>query len=88
MLDKQLMGQTSTSPFMNIGDETERKVSSNARDELGDKMDKLTVMMSRIVAKDSDNKRSFKPQIHKSRGSYPKVRTETMIKEIIKIEVD
>ena len=25
-LDKQLMGQTSTSPFINIRDETERKV--------------------------------------------------------------
>ena len=32
-LDKQLIGQTSTSQFMNIIDETERKVSFNARDE-------------------------------------------------------
>ena len=38
-LDKQLTGQTSTSPFMNIRDGTERKVSFNARDELGDKID-------------------------------------------------
>ena len=56
---------------MNIRDETERKVSFNARDELGDKIDKLTVMMSRLAAKDDDNKRPFKPQIYKSRGSYP-----------------
>ena len=70
-LDKQLTGQTSTSPFMNIRDGTERKVSFNARDELGDKIDKLTVMMSRLAAKDSNEKRSFKPQIYKSRGSYP-----------------
>ena len=42
-LDKQLTGQTSTSPFMNIRDGTERKVSFNVRDELGDKIDKLTV---------------------------------------------
>ena len=70
-LDKQLMGQTSTSPFMNIIDETERTLSFNARDELGDKIDKLTVMMSRLAAKDSDNKRPFKPQIHNSGGSYP-----------------
>ena len=27
--------------------------------------------MSRLAAKDSDSKRPFKPQIHKSRGSYP-----------------
>ena len=50
-LDKQLTGQTSTSPFMNIRDATERKVSFNARDELGDKIDKLTVVMSRLAGK-------------------------------------
>ena len=82
------MGQTSTSPFMNIRDETERKVLFNARDELGDKLDKLTVMMSKLAAKDSNSKRPFKPQIYKSRSSYPKARTETMTEEIIKIEVD
>ena len=67
-LDKQLTGQTSTSSFMNIRDGTERKVSFNATDELGDKLDKLTVMMSRLAAKDSYEKRPFKPQIYKSRG--------------------
>ena len=70
-LDKQLTGQTSTSPFMNIRDGTERKVSFNARDELGDKIDKLTVMMNRLAAKDSNEKRPFKPQIYKSRHFYP-----------------
>ena len=67
-LDKQLTGQTSTRPFMNIRDGTERKVSFNAKDELGDKIDKLTVMMSRLAAKDSYEKGPFKPQIYKSRG--------------------
>ena len=70
-LDKQLTGQTSTSPFLNIRDETGRKVSFNARDELGDKIDKLTVTMGKLAAKDSNEKRPFKPQIYKSRGSYP-----------------
>ena len=56
---------------MNIRDGTERKVSFNARDEYGDKTDKLTVMMGRLAAKDSNEKRPFKPQIYKSRGSYP-----------------
>ena len=68
---------------MNIRVETERKISFNARDELMDKIDKLTVMMSKLAATDSDSKRPFKLQIHKS-----KVRTETMIKEIIKIEIN
>ena len=64
-LDKQLAGQTSTSPFMNVRDGTERKVSFNARDELGDKIDKLTVMISRLAVKVSYEKRPFKPQIYK-----------------------
>ena len=65
-----MTGQTPTSPFTSIWDGTERKVSFNARDELGDKIDKLTVMMGRLAAKDSNDKRPFKPQIYKSRGSY------------------
>ena len=68
-LDKQLTGQTFTSPFLNVRDGTERKVSSNARDELGDKIDKITVVMSRLAAKDSYEKRPFKPQIYGSRGT-------------------
>ena len=69
-LDKQLTGQSSTSPFMSIRDGIERKVSFNARDELGDKIDKLTAMMGRLAAKNNNDKRPFKPQIYKSRGSY------------------
>ena len=34
-LDKQLTGQFSTSPLMNVRDGTERKVLCNTRDELG-----------------------------------------------------
>ena len=56
---------------MNIRDGTERKVTFNARDELGDKIHNLTVMMGRLAAKDSNEKRPFRPQIYKSRGSYP-----------------
>ena len=76
-LDKQLMGQTSTSPFMNIRDGTEKKVLFNARDELGDKIDKLTAMMGRLAVKEINDKRPFKPQIYKSRGSYPKGQNRT-----------
>ena len=69
-LDKQLIGQTSTSPFMSVKDGTERRVSFNTRDELGDKIDKLIVVMSRLAAKDSHEKKTFKPQIYKSRGQH------------------
>ena len=67
-LDRQLTGQSSTSPFLNIRDGNDRRVSFNARDELGDKIDKLTAMMSKLVAKESHKRKPFKPQIYKSRG--------------------
>ena len=67
-LDKQLTSQSPASPFMNIRDETVRRVSFSTRDELGDKIDKLTVAMSRLAAKESHEKRPFKPQIYKTRG--------------------
>ena len=58
-LDKQLTGQTSPSPFMSVKDGTERKVSFITRDELGDKIDKLTVVMSRLTVKDSHEKKTL-----------------------------
>ena len=67
-LDKQLTGQTPTSPFMSVRVGTDRRVSFNTREELGDKIDKLTVVMSRLAAKDSHERKPFKPQIYKCRG--------------------
>ena len=66
-LDRQLTGQTSTSPFMSIREEIDKRVSFNARDELGDKIDKLTMVMSKLAATDNHEKRLFRPQIYKSR---------------------
>ena len=43
------MGQTS--PFMSVRDGTDRRVSFNTREELGDKIDKLTMIMSKLAAK-------------------------------------
>ena len=61
-LDRQLTGQTSTSPFMSIRDGTDKRVSFSARDELGDKTDKLKGIMSKLAAKDSHERRPFKPR--------------------------
>ena len=67
-LDKLLTGQTSTSPFLSVRDGTDRRVSFNTKDELGDKIDKLTVMMSKLAAKDSHERKPFKLQMYRSRG--------------------
>ena len=67
-LYKQLIGQDSASPFISIREGASRKVSFDTRDELGDKINKLTVMLGRLAAKDNNEKRPFKPQIYQSRG--------------------
>ena len=66
---------------MNIRDRTERKVSLNTRDELGDKIHKLTVMMSRLAAKDSYEKRPSKPKYIRV-----EVKTGPITREVIGIE--
>ena len=67
-LDKLLTRQASTSLFISIREGTSRKVSFDTRDELGDKIDKLTVMIGRLATKDNNESRPFQPQIHQSRG--------------------
>ena len=42
---------------MSIREGINRKVSFDTRDELGDKIDKLTVMLGRLAAKDNNEKR-------------------------------
>ena len=65
------MGQASTSPFINSREGASRRVAFDTREELGDKIDKLMVMIGKSAAKDSNRNRSFKPQIHKSRRPSP-----------------
>ena len=66
-LDKQLTGQTSTSPFMSIREGADKRVSFDTRDKLGDTIDKLTVVMSKLGVTDNHERRPFKSQICKSR---------------------
>ena len=67
--DRQLTGQTSSSPFMNIREgQNSRGVSFDTREDLGGKIDKLAVMIDKLAAKDSGKVRPFKPQIHQNRG--------------------
>ena len=67
-IDRQLSGQSSFTPFMSIRDSHNRKVSFDTREELGDKVDKLAVMIGKLATRDSGTSRQFKPQIYKSRG--------------------
>ena len=68
-LDRQLTGHTSSSPFMSIREgQNSRRVSFDTREELGDEIDKLVVMIGKLAAKDSRKVRPFTPQIHQNRG--------------------
>ena len=51
---------------MSIREGVNRKVS-DTRDKLENKIDKLTVMLGRLTAKDNE-KRPFKPQIYQGSG--------------------
>ena len=87
-LDKQLMGQTSTSPFLSIREGTDKRVSFNARDEFGDKIDKLTVVMSKLSAVDNHERRPFKLHIYIRVDDRidPMAKGDISIEQIIGIE--
>ena len=53
---------------MSIREGHSRRVSFDMREELGNRIDKLMVMIGKLAAKDREKARPFKPQIHQSRG--------------------
>ena len=67
-IDRQLSGQSSSTPFRSIKDNHSRRVSFDTREELGDKIDKLIVMIGKLAARDSGSGRKFKPQTYWSKG--------------------
>ena len=44
-IDKQMAGQTSSTPFMSVRDGLNKRVTFNAMDDLEQKIDRLTVMI-------------------------------------------
>ena len=66
-IDKQLAGQSSSTPFMSIKDSYNKKVTFDTQDKLEDKTDKSTVMMGKLAVRDNGTNRHFKPQIYQSR---------------------
>ena len=60
-IDRQLSGQSSSTPSMSIKDNHSRWATFDTGDELGDKIDKLTVMIEKLAARDSRSGRQFKP---------------------------
>ena len=51
-IDKQLVGQTSSTPFRSVRDSQNKRVTINTADNLEQKIDRLTVMMGKLVTED------------------------------------
>ena len=65
-IDKQLAGQSSSTPFMSMRDSQIKKVLFNTQDDLEQKIDKLMVMMGKLVTEDEGCSKPFRPQIYQS----------------------
>ena len=101
MIDKQLAGQSSSTPFMSMRDSQGKKVSFNTQDDVEQEIDKLMLMMDKLVTEDErTDSKPFRPQIYQpgrgrnqNRGNFQVAGSEIMHTEdahhIIKIlEID
>ena len=65
-IDRQLAGQTSSTLFMSVRDGINNRVTFNATDDIGQKIDKLMTMMSKLVTEDKEQNKPFKPCVYQS----------------------
>ena len=89
-IDRQLSGLSSSTPFMSIKDNHNGRATIDTGDELGDKIDKLMVMIGKLAARDSRSGRQFKPQIYQGKGrgqNRGSNDSQVMINEVIKIDI-
>ena len=75
---------------MSIKDNYSRRVTFDTGDELGDKIDKLIVMIGKLAARDSRSDRQFQLQIYQGKKVDKRGVTmidAVMISEVIKIDI-
>ena len=60
-IDRQLTGQTSLTPFMNIQDNYSKRMTFDMMDGIEQKIDKLMSMMVKLVTEDKEQNKPFKP---------------------------
>ena len=60
-IDRQLAGQTSSTPFMRIKDNCSKRATFNTTDNIKQKIDKLTLMMGKLVTENKGHNKPFKP---------------------------
>ena len=76
-VDKQLAGQTSSTPFMSVRKSLNKRVTFHMTDDIEQKTDKLMVMMGKLVTEDEGQNKTFKRGVYQSsrdrgqnRGNY------------------
>ena len=63
-IDRQLAGQSSSTPFMSIKDSYKKKVTFDTWYGLEEKIDSLTVIMGKLATRDNGTNRQFRPQLY------------------------
>ena len=63
-IDRQLAGQTFSTPFMSIKEGFGKKVTFNMMDIIEQKIDKLTLMMGKLVMENKGQNRQFKARAY------------------------
>ena len=58
-IDRQLAGQTSSTPFMNVTDGFDKRVTFDMTDSVEQKIDKPTVMMGKLVTEVKRSEQTF-----------------------------
>ena len=67
-IDRQLAGQISSTPFMNIRDGyVSKKVTFDTQDGLEEKIERFTSMMSKLTTLDDRQNKQFKPKIYQGK---------------------
>ena len=60
-IDRQLAGQTSLTPFMSIRDNCSKRATFDMTDNIEQKIDKLTLLIGKLVTEDKGQNKLFKP---------------------------
>ena len=67
-IDRQLAGQSSSTPVTSLKENyNNKKVTSDTQDGLKDKIDRLTVMISKLPANEEGVNKQFKAKIYQNK---------------------
>ena len=66
-IDRELAGQTSSTPFMSIREGLDKWVTFNMTDNMEQKINKLTVMMGKLVMENKGQSKPFKLLVSQSK---------------------